>query len=45
MYSVGFAFKICFLIYLLTSLISLMVIGTIVLIRKLSRLGTEKKKN
>jgi hypothetical protein len=43
MYSVGFAFKICFLIYLFTFLISFMVIGIIVLIRKVSRLGSEKK--
>lgn len=42
MYSVGFAFKICFLIYLLTFLISLMVIGTVVVIRKVSRLGRQK---
>ena len=42
MYSMGFALKIGLLIYLLTFLISLMVVGIIILIRKGSRLGTQK---
>jgi hypothetical protein len=45
MYSMGFALKIGFLIYLLTFLISLMVVGIIILIRKASRLGTKEKLN
>jgi hypothetical protein len=42
MYNIILAFKICLLIYLLAFFIALMVIGIIVFIRKLSRLGLRK---
>jgi len=38
----GFSLKIGLLIYLLTFFISLMVVGVIVLVRKASRLETQK---